>query len=366
MNHSLLQRNPAMDVIRCVALFSVISVHFFLNTGFYNSLFVGVRMYFATMIRMASMVCVPLFLLLSGYLMKNKRATGSYYSKLIRTVSLYIIASFCCWLYRTRLNESIFSFCLETLNYTAAPYSWYMEMYFGLFLMIPYLNVLYNGLPGERSRRGLILTMLIVTAFTEISNCFLYTPETGWQLSADPERCQTILPNWWQGIYPITYYFLGAYLKDHPLRLSKKVNILLLLLTYIINGTANFVIYYGEICFFGSWQSWGSLPNVIQTVLLFSLLAGMEYQSLSGKSRWLLSRISELSLSAYLLSWIFDQLVYSALNRYVFGMGHRFLWYPITTLLVFTGSLCLAWVVETVYQLIANVFSRLFLRKNTV
>ena len=26
-----------------------------------------------------------------------------------------------------------------------------------------------------------------------------------------------LMPDWWTGMYPITYYFMGCYLRDHPL-----------------------------------------------------------------------------------------------------------------------------------------------------
>lgn len=65
-------RNPAMDLIRCVALLCVVGVHFFMHTGFYEQTVQGVGMYIAMVLRTFLMVCVPLFLILSGYLMRTK------------------------------------------------------------------------------------------------------------------------------------------------------------------------------------------------------------------------------------------------------------------------------------------------------
>lgn len=45
------QRNINLDIIRCVAVFFVISVHFFLNNGFYSEIVVGKRMYIMVMMR---------------------------------------------------------------------------------------------------------------------------------------------------------------------------------------------------------------------------------------------------------------------------------------------------------------------------
>jgi len=73
------KRNPSLDIIRCIALFSVISVHFFLNNGFYGEIVIGKTMYIATIFRSMFMVCVPLFLVLTGYLMSGKKLSKTYY-----------------------------------------------------------------------------------------------------------------------------------------------------------------------------------------------------------------------------------------------------------------------------------------------
>ena len=62
-------RNASLDLARLSALFCVVSVHFFLYTGFYVEPCTGWRMYLLTLARCSFMVCIPLFLLLTGYLL---------------------------------------------------------------------------------------------------------------------------------------------------------------------------------------------------------------------------------------------------------------------------------------------------------
>ncbi len=66
------KRNPALDIIRIVAAFTVLSVHFFLHNGFYYETVQGTSMYIMTLMRTLFSVCVPLFMILTGYLMCNK------------------------------------------------------------------------------------------------------------------------------------------------------------------------------------------------------------------------------------------------------------------------------------------------------
>ena len=63
------ERNLNADLIRCVAVFSVVSVHFLKNNGFYSTPVVGWDMLLMCIYRSFFMACVPLFLMLTGFLM---------------------------------------------------------------------------------------------------------------------------------------------------------------------------------------------------------------------------------------------------------------------------------------------------------
>ena len=107
--NKLVKRNPAMDFIRCFAFFSVVSVHFFLNNGFYSQELIGKRMYLMTCMRHFFMVCVPLFLVLTGYLMRKKQLSKKYYLKGTKTISIYILACLVWYLFYTIVQKNNFS-----------------------------------------------------------------------------------------------------------------------------------------------------------------------------------------------------------------------------------------------------------------
>lgn len=46
------KRNINIDLIKCVAIFSVISVHFFLNTEFYKVKIIGSNLYLGVFLRL--------------------------------------------------------------------------------------------------------------------------------------------------------------------------------------------------------------------------------------------------------------------------------------------------------------------------
>lgn len=93
------ERNINLDLIRCVAVIFVISVHFCLNSGFYELTCSGMRMLIMCILRTAFITCVPLFLMLTGYLMNKKELTLSYYKGIKRTYCIYVLVCICCLLF---------------------------------------------------------------------------------------------------------------------------------------------------------------------------------------------------------------------------------------------------------------------------
>ena len=253
MSQAKSTRSPVLDLIRVFALFCVVSVHFFLNSEYYYVIIVGVRLYAATVMRAFFMICVPLFLMLSGYLMHRKKATAAYYTKLIRIVGEYVLASMFCMAYRAvnqggSVSDMIKAFFLQSfgiLSYESAYYSWYVKMYIGLFLLIPYLNVLYNGLQEQKQKQHLIFTLLLLSGIPEVMNSARFS--LPWVMTYnDPSGFLMVLPNWWSCMYPITFYFIGAYLNEYSLKLSKWKTAVLILVVMMFTGTYNYLQNVGE------------------------------------------------------------------------------------------------------------------------
>ena len=66
------KRDYSLDLVRIFAVVMVVSNHFFLLNGFYYEIVQGKRMYALNLMRTFSLTCVPLFLVLTGYLMCQK------------------------------------------------------------------------------------------------------------------------------------------------------------------------------------------------------------------------------------------------------------------------------------------------------
>lgn len=338
-------RDPAMDIIRVFALLCVISVHFFYNNQFYQTPVTGMRMYIMMVMRNFFMISVPLFLILSGYLMGNKRPNGAYFLGLGKTLLTYLLASLACMLYKVLKQDVVYSFpkaILAITDFSGANYSWYVEMYIGLYLMIPFLNILYNGLESKKQKQLLLAVFLFLSSAHSVLNIFRFS-DPGWFL--EPTRSaeyHRLVPDWWMNIYPITYYFIGRYLREHPLKMPRWKHILSIVLVTLAVGIFNIYRSYGVKFVWGIWQGWYALPNILLAVLVFDLLAHIHCEKMKPGTRHLLKICSDWTFGAYLVSWIFDQEAYPRLIAAVPDMPQRLEYYFLIVPGVFISSLLLS------------------------
>ena len=242
-------RDPALDIIRSIALLCVICVHFFWNTEFYETTVTGRAMLIMSVMRSCFIICVPLFMMLTGYLIKSKEINKGYYLKIVRILYTYVMASLVCGLFSKNvlLDSTILGVILGIFTYEAAPYSWYVEMYIGFFLLIPFLNTMYDGLDTRRKKQLLVITLLLLTAL----------------------------------------------------------------------------------------------------------------------ARAVFSKISDLSLGAYLTSWVFDIIIYTGLNESVPTLQQKLAWFPVVTALVFIGSLICAYVIDLSYTIFVKRILQRYTRQTT-
>ena len=358
MNKTSKNRNPACDIIRIFAFLSVISVHFFMNSGFYSVPIDGARLYFMTVARCFFMVCVPLFLILTGYLMCNKKLEKGYYGKIGKTLFVYVCASILCILFKKHylLQEWDMRDAIEgTLGFTGASYSWYIEMYIGLFLIIPFLNGAYHSLESKKQKLILLGTMLFMTALPSVVNIFVFDSYAFWVQPVKEWEYTKIIPSFFTVLYPVTYYFLGCFIREFKPKLNAHLNAFLIIVLAFAFGSFNFYRSRGAYFVSGIWQEWGALPNVIMTVLVFIFLLNLPSDRLPNPIKTALSHISDLTLGGYLLSYIFDQYFYEKLNAKVEVVTDRIVYFVPMVAVVAIFSLLLSLAVNLLYNAIRRI-----------
>ncbi len=207
-------RNASLDLARLSALFCVISVHFFLYNGFYNEPCDGWRMYLLTLLRCSFMVCIPLFLLLTGYLLGGRTFSKRHYLGIDKTLGVYLLCSVACVLMKKYYFDMPETSWFSVLDFTGCTYGWYVEMYLGLYMLIPLLNLIWHGLEGKRQHQALIVIFILMTQVPSVANGFDWKTPGAF---ADPSLSQVyymLAPRYWSLLYPVTYYVIVCYLRE--------------------------------------------------------------------------------------------------------------------------------------------------------
>lgn len=341
------KRDVSLDLIRCVAFFCVVSVHFMLNNGYYQAPMVGKEMFIMSVMRAMFSVCVPLFIVLTGYLQCHKSVEKKYYIGIKETLCIYILASIASVIYKTVVLAQDITpkdAILGILNYDMADYAWYIEMYIGLFLLIPFFNLIWKGLESKKKKKLLILTVGVLTALPCVINIFSLTGESG--------VYNQIIPSWWQNLYPFLYYFIGCYLREYEVKMNRLLNVLLFAVVAIATGAFIYYYNYGKTFVWGVWQRWESLPFVVLTVLLFVFLKGLPVNSLPNWCKKGITALASLCLGGYLVSSIFDNYFYKGLIEKVPATPERLKYYFVMVPLVFVCSLALSLLLRLLYLLL--------------
>lgn len=353
------QRNPALDITRIFAFLCVVGIHFFLNNNFYNIPVWGLPMAQMISVRCFCMICVPLFLMLSGYLLKEKTLSRTYYSRIIYILAIYLLSCIACGIYKILFMDlSVVVAIAGIFDFQTASYSWYIEMYMGLFLMIPFLNMMYNGAGTCSRRKALVLTFLIITALPSLLNVWNLRGLVG-IVPADKEvHVDPLVPDHWTFMYPITFYFLGAYLRDYPLKLRPWLNLLLILLATLAFGMVNYFRSYGRSFLGLACADYRSVWCTALSILVFSFLTERQWSSVGPKTARFLSKVSTWTLGAYLCSEIFDRIVYPILLERGYTMVIRMAFFPVIVGVVSLCSLTLSAILNGIYNGIASLFSK--------
>ena len=351
-------RNCNVDIIRIVAVWSVLSIHFFLNNGYYNEILRGKKLYVGTIMRTEFMICVPLFLLLTGYLMCKKELTKKYYAGIGKTIGVYCLATICICIYRIGWLHEEMDIADIFFNITSyQQYSWYVGMYICLFLLIPFLNILYNNIPTPKQKKLLLLTLLILTTLPTILNTFDFLTANWLMQPAISANYQKLVPDFWSStLYPITFYFIGAYIREYQddFKLSLKMNFALIVLCTIIFGSYTYWRSYNTRFIWGIWAGWGGFQNVIDAVLIFLFLLRIKVDWLPNIIKRVLAMVADNAFAIYIVSWIFDQYSYPLLNATIPYMPDRLVYYFVVVPFNFVCSTLLACLVNALYKGICN------------
>lgn len=359
-------RDIGLDIFRIVAFIFVPCVHFFLNSGFYEQPVYGGCMYFMVLLRTLFVLCVPMFLLLTGYLMSERelgidvKSLASHYKRLIPLCLSYALATVLIVLYRAAFLYEPFTLAGTLRNILSfSQYSWYVEMYLGLSLLIPFLNLICKGIASKNGALCLSAVLAVLTVLPSMLNVFDVKTPSALLKPWSADSFAGIVPDWWSFLYPITYYFFGAYLKRYVNIKALKTGrlALLFMISLLLSGGYNVLYSYSRPFVSGVWQEYGSFQNTLNAILLFLLINSVRYPKMPQAVYNIILYISSLTFTAYICSWITDDLIYSRLSEAVVTPISRFKYFPIAVLFSTVGALILSAAVQAFVNLLTRLLN---------
>ncbi len=329
-------REAGLDIIRVIATVLVLVTHATAYMGPLNSDPCSPKWTVALVARFTALACVPLFMLLTGYLNRKKKFSARYYLGILPVVISYLLiatASAVASDITQYIDYNAVTGTIAVLNFTANGYSWYVEMYVTLYCVIPFLNMLYEKLDTPKNK--LIFTA-IISAFTLLPAAIESFRVGGVTLD--------IIPDYFEAAYPIAYYFIGAIIGEYKPKIKKPIALAMMLAAPLIPSGLCWIFSYRDGAY--AWYMMNGFSCVTTAAVAVTIFLFFYDIRLPKIPSLVVRELSVCSFEMYLFSYLFDLFMYS-----------KFTWaMPVMVAAVFAMSYvaarCMRLVLSPLYRLI--------------
>lgn len=339
------ERKLNIDILKCIAIIFVVAVHFFLHTNYYGRSYTFKSIFLSSFIWMIFMTCVPLFIMTTGYLMKDKTYSKSYFIKLLPVIGIYCLAASIYTFFDVRvINIDYFGKLLVNI-FSFSHYAWYVNMYIGLYLMIPFLNAGFKSFNNRRSQAIALGVLVLLTVIPATLSLFNNNEQKYMILSH-------LIPDYWKGLWPITYYLVGVYIASF----KKMSNIKELVLVIIILDVLS-VLGLSAISESSFGIEYGVLPVFLLSSLIFYTVIQLKVVI---KNEWLqrvILFISKNTLPIYLLSVIGDLYWYPKIIAKWGDFASILPKFPLIVIFLLCQSILITFLLLNVLKFIQTIFN---------
>ncbi|QLB12703.1 surface polysaccharide O-acyltransferase-like enzyme [Bisgaardia hudsonensis] len=277
-------RNISIDALRVIATILVILLH--ISGGYVVSIGdeeYNFNFWTANLIDSFSRICVPLFVLISGrYLLDKKEPIQDFYKKRVQRILLPLIFATVIYSFYQFIGiyyvTGKFNFNTIANNIILGkPYYhlWYLYMLLGLYLITPILREIKEKLTLKQCYTlsiGLIIFGMILDTYDSVLGN------------------KTFFMLW--SLKYLGYFFLGYLLKD-----LRYFSVLSLSLIYIISSIATAIATYFTLSYFNSLYFY----NYLSPFVIISSLAFYQIFSQINLKNVLFEKLAPLTLGIYII-----------------------------------------------------------------
>lgn len=285
-----------------------------------------------------------LYMILTGFLCCNKTFGKKFYLGGVKVLLSYVFFSLLTiavniYLFHTGMTWR--SGIMGIFSFSTIPYAWYIEMWIGLFLLAPFLNLWYKSLPSPRMKIYLILLLMSLSVFPDFFNRYGFY----------------VMPKYWENVYPLGFYFTGCFIREYQPRLSRVMLLTLILLITMISSTVTLIAGHSTFLHFIGDRNGIFLATIAVSIFLIFYNAHINQPALKG----VFKAISLRSLDIFLCSAVLDYYIYPLFeDRYYIDQPRYGLFYFIIVPLIFVICFCIASVkrwIFSLFQSVLNIFS---------
>ena len=332
---------PGPDLIRVYAVAAVAFIHGLSAGQYYTIDLVGVTGFLTTVLRWGLFPCVVLFFMLSGFFLRKKKLSVQWYRRLASLIVTYLVATGMCVFTQRFLGGGAVSPSEWWRSARLYEYSGFLSQYVWLCLLIPFLNVCWNGLK-DRDKQVLCITCIVITGLSPSIKAFI--------------------PQLFLETYPVTFYFLGAYIAEkRPWFYKKRLGTFLV--AWLMMLTAASISFSKGGQFSWAFQTasglgYQSFSNLMVATLLFLLMYDIEIHNAAIKG--ILAGISALSFEIYLFGQLTDSILWSNAQRWSLDFQQLIKVYPLVCTLSLIFSFLLGWIYKFCAKQVTSLVTRCF------
>ena len=294
------ERLVGPDILRTIAIGLVMLTHLInYNSNYFLHTDIRSPTWTVTVfIRFTVILCVPIFLLLTGYFLSTRKPDRKHFTSIITVMVswfiLSVITNIAEWYLFAPTAISIPRAILNIFSFSYG-YTWYVEMYLCLFLVLPYINIALDNM-SRRAHLGLIAVVGALTLLPAFGKSFIVT---GIWFNGFPEQ--------FEGAYCIAYYLTGAYISRYKPKPSPVLCILVFLGTV---GLETALSYYYSATEYAWWLflEYSAITHAVAATALFLLL--YRVKKLPRPIGAVVKEISVCSFEMYLISYFTDKVFY--------------------------------------------------------
>lgn len=281
-----------MDVLRIISCFLVLLAH--CNLQLYPYIAFGTTKFISIGIHTLSRISVPAFIMVTGALSLGKiYPYKKVAKKILRTVLVIVMISFVYYISLYGLTHfNPLSFIASIYSSHISPCLWYMYLYLGLLLMLPFLQRLCINMKAK----DYYVFFGISFGFVGLSPII----EHFFQGFIYSDKLNLAIFN----IY-IAYFIAGYYI-DNFIKPTKKLCIIALIVM-ILSLSATWILTYYEM-YTGinpdapsTWGDFGTWLCIIPSICFYILIKGMMNRNIRKHTAHILREIGACTFCTYLL-----------------------------------------------------------------